>query len=333
MPRDGSGVYSKPAGTTASPNVVIESAKYNAFCDDLVTDANAARPVTAGGTAATTAVGGADNLSTQGTAIASATTTDIGAATGRYVHITGTTTITGLGTKTAGVVRMLTFDGALILTHNATSLILPGAANIATAAGDTAIMVSEGSGNWRCLHYQRAATVPVRSQLWEHISTTTISSAADWKQADLSAYRRLRVSGYVIGATDGVALSMRTSTNNGSTYDGGASDYTFHRIYGTGTTAAADGSTGATSVNIGLSGGVGNDTGEGCHFTIEAFEFNRAAFGRFIVSTSTFNTTGAYVVGTTGALRVQATARDAMALFFSSGNIASGYVTIEGIRG
>lgn len=62
MPRDGSGVYSKPAGTTASPNVVIESAKYNAFCDDLVTDLNAARPITAGGTGSTTAAGARDNL-------------------------------------------------------------------------------------------------------------------------------------------------------------------------------------------------------------------------------------------------------------------------------
>lgn len=55
MPRDGSGVYSKPAGTTASPNTTIESSDYNATIDDLVTDANAARPITAGGTGATSA--------------------------------------------------------------------------------------------------------------------------------------------------------------------------------------------------------------------------------------------------------------------------------------
>lgn len=53
MPRNGSGVYSKPAGTTAVENTVIESAKYNQTIDDLVADANAARPITAGGTGAT----------------------------------------------------------------------------------------------------------------------------------------------------------------------------------------------------------------------------------------------------------------------------------------
>jgi hypothetical protein len=90
----------------------------------------------------------------QGTDIASATTTDIGAAAGAYVKVTGTTTITGLGTAAAGVVRIVTFTGSLTLTHNATSLILPGAANITTLSGDVAEFVSEGGGNWRCINYQ-----------------------------------------------------------------------------------------------------------------------------------------------------------------------------------
>lgn len=88
--------------------------------------------------------------------VASAATTDIGVAASQYVRITGTTTITSLGTAPAGVVRDVLFGGALTLTHNATSLILPGGANIATAAGDTAVFRSEGSGNWRCVRYQRA---------------------------------------------------------------------------------------------------------------------------------------------------------------------------------
>lgn len=90
----------------------------------------------------------------KGTDIASAATTAIGAATGNFIHITGTTTITSFGTVAAGITRDVEFDAALVLTHNATSLILPTGANITTAAGDTARFVSEGSGNWRCLSYQ-----------------------------------------------------------------------------------------------------------------------------------------------------------------------------------
>ncbi|MCM2313223.1 MAG: DUF2793 domain-containing protein [Steroidobacteraceae bacterium] len=92
----------------------------------------------------------------KGADIASAATTDIGAATGNFVHVTGTTTITALGTAQAGTRRVVRFAGALTLTHNATSLILPTGANITTAANDCAVFVSEGSGNWRCTSYQKA---------------------------------------------------------------------------------------------------------------------------------------------------------------------------------
>lgn len=91
----------------------------------------------------------------KGSDIASATTTDIGAATGNYVHVTGTTTITGLGTVQSGTWRIVRFTGALTFTHNGTSLILPTGANITTAADDHAFMVSLGSGNWICASYQR----------------------------------------------------------------------------------------------------------------------------------------------------------------------------------
>lgn len=93
----------------------------------------------------------------KGADIASATTTDLGAATGNFVHVTGTTTITGLGTVQAGTRRVVKFTGALILTYNATSLIIPTAANITTAAGDTATFISLGSGNWICIGYQPAS--------------------------------------------------------------------------------------------------------------------------------------------------------------------------------
>lgn len=88
--------------------------------------------------------------------VASAATVNLGAANSNRVIITGTTGITSLGTAAAGVARTVTFAAALTLTHNATSLILPGAANITTAAGDTAEFESLGAGNWRCTWYQRA---------------------------------------------------------------------------------------------------------------------------------------------------------------------------------
>ncbi len=93
----------------------------------------------------------------KGADIASASTTDIGSATGNYINVTGTTTITGLGTVQAGTRRIVNFTGILTLTHNATSLILPTSSNISTVAGDIAIFISLGSGNWKCISYSRAS--------------------------------------------------------------------------------------------------------------------------------------------------------------------------------
>ncbi len=215
MPRNGSGVLSAPAGTLGTPNTVIESAKYNAFVNDWVADGNAARPITAGGTAGVTAVAGADNLSTKGTDIPSATTTDIGAATGRYVHITGTTTITGLGTKTAGVLRIVTFDGALTLTHNATSLILPSGANILTASGDVASFVSEGGGNWRCVGYTRASGAALS------VSGGYLAKSGNYTALDADFGTDIYFSALATLSID-VTANLRTSWHTTIWADGGA---------------------------------------------------------------------------------------------------------------
>jgi len=92
-------------------------------------------------------------VANQGGDIASASSIDIGAATGQFVKVTGTTTITSLGTVNAGVMRWIEFTGSLTLAHNATSLKLPGAVNITTAAGDVGCFVSLGAGNWKCLGF------------------------------------------------------------------------------------------------------------------------------------------------------------------------------------
>lgn len=128
--------------------------------------------------------------------VASATTTDIGAAASNNVRITGTTTITGLGTATAGITRKVRFAAALTLTHNATSLILPGSANITTAANDTAEFLSLGSGNWICLFYKRASGYP---------------------PVDISVAKAVvKFNGTGTPAVDGVSHNISSITDNGT---------------------------------------------------------------------------------------------------------------------
>lgn len=89
----------------------------------------------------------------EGVAVASASTIDLDTATGNFLHITGTTTITAVTLTTGN--RDVVFDGILTLTNGA-SLILPTGANITTAAGDTATFQAEGAGVVRCTEYLRA---------------------------------------------------------------------------------------------------------------------------------------------------------------------------------
>ena len=122
--------------------------------------------------------------------IASASTTDLSTINEAFISVTGTTTITALGTVSAGIWKVLTFSGALTLTYNATSLKLPGSASITTAAGDTAFMLSEGSGNWNCLLYQRksgSALVAPASTFGD--GTSNLPSITFTSDLDNGAYR------------------------------------------------------------------------------------------------------------------------------------------------
>ena len=115
----------------------------------------------------------------KGADIASASTTNIGAATGNYVNITGTTSITAFDTVQAGIRRILNFNSILTLTYNAVSLILPTSANITTAGGDTATFVSLGSGNWVCTHYQRRDGTALSAASSTYQRSTAVSGTQD----------------------------------------------------------------------------------------------------------------------------------------------------------
>jgi len=87
----------------------------------------------------------------------SAGTLDISDFDGNYFDVTGTTTITAIGSSgKIGTIIRLHFDASLALTHHATNLILPGGANITTVAGDEAIFIEYDMGKWRCIVYTKA---------------------------------------------------------------------------------------------------------------------------------------------------------------------------------
>jgi len=188
MSRNGSGGYSLPVNTwnPATTGVSATVPDWQTLINDIATaiqqsvSADGQTPITGNiamgnnkltGLAAGSATGHSlrwEQLFSQGTIanLASATATDIGAQNTSFLNITGTTTITGFGTNYNGP-RYLVFAGILTLTHSAT-LVCPGAANITTAANDSAIAIPI-SGGWQIVAYQKASGLPV--------STTGLVSA------------------------------------------------------------------------------------------------------------------------------------------------------------
>lgn len=124
-----------------------------------------------------------DILFTASNTIASNASVALGASNKPNVIISGTTTITSFDTVAAGILRFVKFSGALTLTYNATSLILPGTANIATAANDTAIFQSLGSGNWICTQYKRANGKSVTPPAASDITGTLAAASGGTGQA------------------------------------------------------------------------------------------------------------------------------------------------------
>jgi len=143
----------------------------------------------------------------KGADIASAATTDLGATRGLMHDITGTTPITSFGTGAEGMFKIIKFEGALTLTHNATSLILPGAANITTADGDVAIMVSEGSGNWRCASYQ-PATVSKSASVYQYTAWDPSDVAGTATNAPATAAASITAPAYLTMANSSGTLTL-----------------------------------------------------------------------------------------------------------------------------
>lgn len=111
----------------------------------------------------------------KGADVASATALALG-DDGNAFDVTGTTTITSIGTKGVGTWALLQFDGVLLFSHNA-NIIQPGGAGITTAAGDMALIHEFATGQWRVALYSRVSGEPAVAPLpAEHINGLKLSN-------------------------------------------------------------------------------------------------------------------------------------------------------------
>lgn len=159
---------------------------------------------------------GFDTISVHGTDVASASTVNLDTATGVLVDVTGTTAITAI-TLSDGRERVVRFTGILTLTNGA-SLVLPGGANITTAAGDFAVFRGYAAGVVRCVLYTRAngkalvtavASSDISAATLAALSFGPFTSIASAATTDLSTVGTIGVS--ITGTT--TITSLGTGAN------------------------------------------------------------------------------------------------------------------------
>jgi hypothetical protein len=202
---------------TTSGNLKIRNGANNAWVTIGPLDtANFGMLLLSGGTmtGALTMSGAAINEA-QGNDIASSATINLDTATGNLVDVTGTTTITAV-TLSQGRERTVRFTGALTLTNGA-SLVLPGGANITTAAGDFAIFRGYGSGVVRCVSYIKAngqAVVSSSSPLPNFVINPELSIAIAGLPTSNADDTYAHDCWYVLTQTSTIAVTQLTDVEN-----------------------------------------------------------------------------------------------------------------------
>ena len=151
----------------------------------------------------------------KGADVASATALTLG-TDGNYFDITGTTAITSIGTLAPGTIVCLHFDGILTFTHDGTNLILPGSANITTAAGDEAILIEYATGDWRCINYNRASYDGLLGDLSldANLKDLTASEIAQLENIGANTISAAQWTGLGAATTAGIALWDDAAASN-----------------------------------------------------------------------------------------------------------------------
>lgn len=356
MPRDGSGVYSAAAGSTVTAGTTIESAKFNAMLSDLVTDANTARPIVAGGTGATTAAGARTALGL-----------DIG--TNVQAYDAGLTSIAGLTTAADRMIYTTASDVYAVATLTAAGRALlddaDAAAQLATlgaqpagatltslealslvagdtlyaTAADTLTRLPKGTAG-QVLRMNGGATAPEWAQNTAPVllasKTASASATLDFTEFVNATYSRYRfVLKAVLPATNAVYLTVRFSTDAGATYEAGASAYVF---VVTGSDSATgnttDGSNATTAIRITPNNAAAliSNTGQGVFGSFELFNAPSATLRTRVTGQLEFDDSGGDIfVGMAAGKQATAADTDALRFLMSSGNITSGTIEMWGL--
>jgi hypothetical protein len=171
---------------------------------------------------------------------------------------------------------------------------------------------------------------------WSHVGSLTASADATLEFTDLDEFDEYEfIFDDVLPANDGVQFKLRLSSDNGVSFNSGASDYSWaiQWVYDTSTTASAYNGVNVDDIRLVASGlAVGNGASEGVCGSVFLHRHKNASVetrvtGRLIHNYSNANQ---LVHSRVGGRRKANEVSDAAQFFFDSGNIASGSIHLLG---
>lgn len=168
---------------------------------------------------------------------------------------------------------------------------------------------------------------------WTLIQTQTASASATIDFTGLSStYSKYVVEIYgVIPDTDGAALWLRTSTDNGANYDSGVADYSWGYVSLTAGSPVTQ-NTDSSDDSIELSADQGTDANESGAFTVELTNPTGTNFTKIRYRGEWQNSGGALIVNSGGSgMRLSAADVTAVRFMYNTGNIEAGTFKLYGI--
>lgn len=236
---------------------------------------------------------GIDVATRKGSAVLSAATTNIWGISGDYVHVTSTNTITSLGTAPyAGAQRTVIFDGILTLTHNATTLVLPGGVNITTAANDRMVVRADTTANMMVVQYTRSIATPHGKQPTRQVLTSGTGATYNTPTGATRINVRMVGGGGGGGGRDanngtaGTNTTFSTLTASGGAFGGSAAS------------GGAGGAASGGDINIPGGGGGGGGISSTASVSVASGAGGNSAFGGGGIGTQ--NATGGTATANSG---------------------------------
>lgn len=191
--------------------------------------------------------------------------------------------------------------------------------------GDIYVKTTDGTNTgWKALAGAGGA--------WTYISSATASNSASVSFTDLSS----TYSAYLVQVidvqpvNDAGVFAMRTSSNNGASYDSGLSDYRYSGVV-SGSSLNQSYSTGYTSIIFNAFASQGNDTNEFASLNVQILSPSSINYTTVQAVLSTANTSGVFRDTRMSGQRKSAAAVDAIQFFYLNGNISVGTFRLYGL--